>query len=292
MPRASPDSRDRPMPPYPRPKEGEPVEKVSIVVATYNQAGYLPVCLDSIFFQDHPDIEIVVVNDGSTDDTAQVLEAYRHAVATEQTSFAARYDEAGRTVARQWHPRYPQTGRTLRVLHQENQGLSLALNAGTRAATGAYVTFIASDDMLLPSMVSTLLAAIRENGADFAYADMHIVDDAGRILRRFALPDYSFEKAFCDWYLCGICKLYKKSLHGVSGYFDPACVSQDHDMYLRFAMDGAKFVHVPRVLANVRIHDKDRKVDNHSPEKESRQFADSIRLVLKARQFARERGGR
>jgi len=266
------------------------VEKVSIVVATYNQAGYLPGCLDSIFFQDHPDIEIVVVNDGSSDDTAQVLEAYQHALATEQTSFAARYDEATRTVQRQWHPRYPRQGRTLRVLHQENQGLSMALNAGTRAATGAYVTFIASDDMLLPSMVSTLLAAIRENGADFAYADMHIVDDAGRILRRFALPDYSFENAFCDWYLCGICKLYKKSLHDVSGYFDPACVSQDHDMYLRFAMDGAKFLHVPRVLANVRIHDKDRKVDNHSPEKESRQFADSIRLVLAARRFKQEHG--
>jgi hypothetical protein len=61
-------------------------------------------------------------------------------------------------------------------------------------------------------------------------------------------------------------------------------------MYLRFAMDGARFMHVPRVLANVRIHDTQRKVDNHSPEKESRQFADSIRLVLAARRFIRDRG--
>jgi glycosyltransferase involved in cell wall biosynthesis len=267
------------------------VEKVSIVVATYNQAAYLPICLDSIYFQDHPDIEIVVVNDGSTDDTVQALEAYQHAVATETTSYAARYDEAAGRVERRIHHRYPQTGRSLQVIHQKNQGLSVALNVGTQAATGRFVTFIASDDMLLPSMAATLLAAIRDNDADFAYADMHIVDDTGRILRRFALPDYSFQAAFCDWYLCGVCKLYKKSLHDVSGYFDPACVSQDHDMYLRFAMDGARFVHVPRVLANVRIHDKDRKVDNHSPDKETRQFSDSMRLVRTARAFARERGG-
>lgn len=265
------------------------MEKVSIVVATFNQAAYLPVCLDSIYFQDHPDIEIVVVNDGSTDDTARVLDDYQKAVATEETSYAARYDEQSGTVLRNRHSRYPRHGRTLRVIHQENLGLSQALNAGTRAASGEFVTFIASDDMLLPSMVSTLLAAIKDTSADFAYADMHIVDDAGRILRRFALPDYSFQASFCDWYLCGICKLYRKRLHDVSGYFDPACVSQDHDMYLRFAMDGARFVHVPRVLANVRIHDRDRKVDNHSPEKESRQIADSIRLALKARQFAGRR---
>jgi hypothetical protein len=54
-------------------------------------------------------------------------------------------------------------------------------------------------------------------------------------------------------------------------------------MYLRFAMGGAKFVHVSKVLAHVRIHDKDRKVGNHTKEKESRQVQDSIELVLKAR---------
>ena len=266
------------------------MDRISIVVPTYNQARYLPMCLDSIWFQDYPDIEIVIVDDGSTDGTAEVLERYLAALAEEKTSFASNYDENLGVVERTWHLRYPAEGR--RVVHlanEANQGLSRTLNNGFRACTGTYCTFIASDDMLLPSMASTLHAALVENDADFAYADMHIVDDDGRILRRFALPDYTFEDAFCRWYLCGICKLYKRGLHERLGYFDPEVVSQDHEMYLRFAMNGARFVHVPKVLASVRVHDRDRKVDNHSPEKESRQFQDSMRLVRMAREHLAKR---
>ncbi len=260
------------------------MDKVSILVPTYNQAKYLPICLDSVWFQDHPDIEIVVVNDCSTDETRDVMERYAVEVAQEKASFASYYNAEKDVVERTWHPRFPKSGRSLvYVNHETNQGLSAALNTGLRAATGAYCTFIASDDMLLPSMVSELLVALKANDADFAYADMHIVDDGGRILRRFSLPDYTFEKAFCDWYLCGICKLYKRELHDKFGYYSLEHVSQDHEMFLRFAMGGAKFVHIPRVLANVRIHGQERKVDNHSRVKESRQISDSISLAMLAR---------
>lgn len=259
-------------------------ELISVVVATYNQARYLPVCLDSIWFQDYPEIEIIVVNDGSTDDTREVLAAYQQAIETEQTSYASNYNEQTQTVERVWHPRYRQEGRKFVVINCDtNIGLSAALNTGFKAARGDYCTFIASDDILLSSMCSTLHQTLRETKADFAYADMYIVDDSGRILRHFSLPDYTFKKSFCEWYLCGICKLYKRELHENHGYYSLDHVSQDHEMYLRFAMGGAKFVHVSKVLAHVRIHDKDRKVGNHTKEKESRQVQDSIELVLKAR---------
>ena len=78
--------------------------------------------------------------------------------------------------------------------------MGATLNTGFSAATGEYCTFIASDDILLPSAM-TELALVLDQGYDFAYADMHIVDDAGRILRRFSLPDYSFNNAFCRWYI-------------------------------------------------------------------------------------------
>jgi len=263
------------------------MHKVSVVVPTYNQAAYLTTCLDSVWFQDYPDVEIVVVNDASKDGTAEALTQYAANISTEQTSFASHYNEETGDIERQWHLRYPPEGRSLVVLqHETNKGLSAALNTGFKAATGEYCTFIASDDILLPSMVSELAAALRMNDVDFAYADMHIVDDNGRIMRRFSLPDYTFENAFCRWYLCGICKLYKRKLHEEIGYYDLEYVSQDHEMFLRFAMNGAKFVHVPKILANVRIHDKDRMVDNHSLEKESRQMQDSVNLVKLARRFA------
>jgi glycosyltransferase involved in cell wall biosynthesis len=83
------------------------MDTVSIVVPTYNQARYLPVCLDSLWFQDYPALEIVVVDDGSPDETRAVLDAYQAAVAGERTSFAANYDAATDTVERTWHARYP-----------------------------------------------------------------------------------------------------------------------------------------------------------------------------------------
>lgn len=257
---------------------------ISVVVATYNQAQYLPMCLDSIWFQDYPEIEIVVVNDGSTDNTLEVLKEYEKAIETEKTSYVANYNEESQSIERVWHSRYPKAGRKLTIIDcPENSGLSAALNIGFKAANGDFCTFIASDDILLPSMCSSLHRALQENDVDFAYADMHIIDDDGRILRRFALPDYSFKDSFCDWYLCGICKLYRRELHEKHGYFSSDHISQDHDMYLRFAMGGAQFLHVNEILAHVRIHDKDRKVDNHSEQKESGQIQDSIELVLKAR---------
>lgn len=266
-------------------------DTISFVVATYNQAQYLPMCLDSIWFQDFPEIEIIVVNDGSTDNTSEVLKAYEAGLETEEASYAACYNAETASVDRVWHCRYPQEGRKLVVIDCEtNRGLSAALNTGFEAATGEYCTFIASDDILLPSMCSTLHQTLMETQADFAYADMHVIDDDGRILRKFALPEYSFESSFCDWYLCGICKLYRRELHEKHGYYSLEHVSQDHEMYLRFAMGGAKFVHVAKVLAHVRIHDKDRKVGNHTVEKESRQIQDSIELVMKAREFVRKSG--
>ena len=262
------------------------MHRISVVVPTYNQAKYLPICLDSIWFQDYSDIEIIVVNDGSADETDAALAGYKEATEHETTSYAANLNEKTGEVERIWQRRYPEQGRSLICLSNErNMGLSNTLNRGFQAATGELCTFIASDDVLLPSMLTELHRALEDNNADFAYADMHIVDDFGRILRRFSLPDYSFEACFCSWYLCGICKLYKKSLHDVSGLYSSDIAPQDHDMYLRFAMNGAKFIHVPKVLANVRVHDKDRQIHNHDPDQWSRLFRESSELVRRARQF-------
>jgi len=258
--------------------------KASVIVPCYNQAKYLPMTLDSIWFQDFPEVEIIAVDDGSPDDTAQVLDAYRQAVETETASFAAHLDELSGEILRTRHPRYPQAGRELRVIsHGKNRGLSAALNTGFAAATGDLVTFIAADDLLLPNMLDELSGLLARTGADFAYADMHIVDDAGRILRRFSLPDYSFEACFCHWYLCGICKLYRRELHERHGWFREDLTVQDHEMYLRFAMNGARFVHSPKALANARIHAGERLRDNHSSDNKARLYRESADLVRLAR---------
>ncbi len=266
------------------------MKHISVIVPTFNQSSYLSACLDSIWFQEWPAIEIIVVNDGSDDATRDVLDSYVKAVGLDRVSYAKNYNEKTDFIERFEHRRYPPEGRKLRIIHNpENRGLGAALNTGFRAASGEFCTFIASDDVLLPSAMGSLATALEEESADFAYADMHIVDDTGRIMRRFSLPDYSFENAFCNWYLCGICKLYRRELHKRVGYYDEKIKPQDHDMYLRFAMSGARFIHIPKVLANVRIHDGEREVDNHTPGNWNTLYEQSSRLVKKARRWLENR---
>jgi glycosyltransferase involved in cell wall biosynthesis len=255
-----------------------------VVVPTRNQAEYLPACLDSIWFQEYAPLEIIVVADPSEDDTSGVLAAYREAVAGEMVSHARRLDAATGDIARKEHPRYPAQGRTLRIVENADpRGQTGCYNQGLELARGEYFTYVASDDTLYPHMVSSLAAVLEDREADFAYSDMLIVDDQGRVEREFRLPDYSFQASFCDWYLCGVSKLYRRSLHEAHGPFDPAWAANDHECYLRFALGGARFAHLGRLLYAVRSH-RDRAVGAHEPERFTRLLKESGLLVQRARQ--------
>lgn len=274
--------------------------RVSVIVPTYNQAEYLPACLDSLMFQEYPLVEILVVNDGATDATAEVLETYQAALPTQTASYASCYREETDEIERVVHPRYPgqkggQAGevpgftgpqeRTLNVItHARNRGLAPALNTGVAHATGEYVTYVPSDDVCYPNMLAELVEPL-DAGADMAYADMHIVTDEGRILRRFALPDYTFQAAFGDWYFCGVCKLYRRELHQRLGGYDEALLAHDHELFQRFAEAGARLVHVPKTLMAVRDHDQHRKKDIHAPSSWNRLLEESKVLVTRARAF-------
>lgn len=100
--------------------------KLSIIIPAYNAEAYLPQCLDSILAQEHRGCEVIVVDDGSTDGTAALLE------------------------------RYPD----VKVIHQENRGMSTARNRGLDEARGEYILFVDSDDLLTDGALETLVAEL------------------------------------------------------------------------------------------------------------------------------------
>ena len=100
--------------------------KLSIIIPAYNAEAYLPQCLDSILAQEHRGCEVIVVDDGSTDGTVALLE------------------------------RYPD----LKVIHQENRGMSTARNRGLDEARGEYILFVDSDDLLTAGALETLVAEL------------------------------------------------------------------------------------------------------------------------------------
>jgi glycosyltransferase involved in cell wall biosynthesis len=265
--------------------------KASVVVPTFNQARYLAACLDSLWFQDHPDVEIVVVNDGSTDDTAGVLREYSLRVESDNVSYASFYDQETDRLERVHHPRYPSEGRTLTIItHPVNRGLAAALNTGFKACTGEACTYVPSDDWCMPGMLLELVRALEDTPADFAYADMLIVNDAFQVVRRFNLPDYNFQRCFADWYLCGDAKLYRRELYERHGFFDESLLAHDHDLFLRFALGGARFTHVPKALFAKRDHSGEREVHIHAPGNWKRLIGESKKLVLSARAHLKIQG--
>lgn len=125
---------------------------VSVIVPSYNVASTVVKCLDSVYAQTYGDLEVIVVNDGSTDNTLQILGDYRR------------------------------SHESLVLIDQSNQGLSAARNAGLDAATGEYIFFLDSDDYLGPEEIE-LLAEAMDEGFDMAVGGMTYVDADGNVLR-------------------------------------------------------------------------------------------------------------
>ena len=260
---------------------------ISIAIPTYNHAQYLPICIDACWFQDYPNIEIVVVNANSPDNTKEVLAQYEEDVQNEQVSYASNYNEATGEYERTYHDRYPKQGRTLKIINLDHDpGLSETYNMGVRESSGDFVTTIVSDDIPHPKMISSLYQEMMAKDADFVYSDVFLVDDRGQILRQFNFPDYDPQKCLADWYLLGNSKLWRRNLHDKAGWFDPAYpMTQDYELFFRFAAQGAKIVHLPEVLYSVRFHGVDRKTGNHSVEREPKIFSESADIAMRARKW-------
>ena len=138
---------------------------VSVIVPVYNAEKFLRPCLDSISGQTFQDYEAILVDDGSTDSSPVICDEY-----------------AGRD------PRF-------RVIHQKNQGVSHARNAGLEAAAGEYVLFVDSDDAILPETIGHLYTVLKENKTcDIAAAGYTLVrTETGERTEYYVSSDHSYK---------------------------------------------------------------------------------------------------
>ena len=131
--------------------------KLSIIVPIYNVAPYLRKCVDSLLAQDIIDYEIILVDDGSTDDSGAIAdEIVREAMGNGQ--WAIDNETNGQSPIA--------NSSTLSVIHQENAGLSAARNAGVKVATGDYVMFVDSDDYLQQNVLGALMEQVERDNLD------------------------------------------------------------------------------------------------------------------------------
>lgn len=171
----------------------EPVANLHVIIPVYNAAPYLQACLDSVYTQETRfSFFVTIIDDGSTDGSALLLDHYLQSL--------------------RGTPMYART----EVIHQPNGGLSRARNRGLECIRGQYVTFVDSDDMLLPGALEALMSAAEAQGADIAegYTDrgtsVHGMA-CGKVYRaRLFLsvhfpPDYWFEDTVNIFYLYPLC---------------------------------------------------------------------------------------
>lgn len=135
--------------------------KLSIIVPIYNVAPYLHKCVDSLLAQDYDDYEIILVDDGSMDNSPQICDEYARVNELENE----RVSELGRP--------------SIHVIHQSNGGLSAARNAGLKAAKGEYVCFVDSDDYWEENVLGGLIEQVEREKLDvlrFDYQNVRVVD--------------------------------------------------------------------------------------------------------------------
>lgn len=201
---------------------------VSVVIPAYNYARFLPVAVESCLKQDYPNFEVVVIDDGSKDNTREVMAKY---------------------------------GPPVRYVYQANAGLSAARNSGIREARFDIVAFLDADDLLLPTHLSDSMAALAKLPPEYALigCDYAPIDVDGKPLAHTVhtavvpgevhLKDILMRTRFSP-----TGAVAKKEVFTQVGGFDTALRStEDRDMWIRIAAK-RRVWHVGKVLIEIRKH--------------------------------------
>jgi glycosyltransferase involved in cell wall biosynthesis len=184
-------------------QEGDRKEmiKVSIVLPTYNGAKYIRQSIDSCLDQTYKNIELIIVDDGSTDETPEIIKSYN--------------DE-----------------RIKYTRHEKNKGLPHALNTGFANVTGEYLTWTSDDNYYHEEAIEKMLSFLKTKNCEFVYCDYYTFegdDPSNRNLIR--LPKYvTFERINC----VRACFLYSREIKEVIGDYDPDTeLAEDYDYWIR-----------------------------------------------------------
>lgn len=199
--------------------------KVSVIIPTYNQSRYLCEAIDSVLAQSYKDFELIVVDDGSTDDTQEAVKHY---------------------------------GNKLQYVYQKNQGCPGAMNTGVRNSQGEYFAMLGHDDLWLPDFLATQVAVLDGNPElAFVSSGTHVIDDKGKNIGLWNVGHFrkkSFSNLLKSNFIFHLTTLVRRKHFDEVGQFDENLqTAQDYDLWLRLAKK-FKFECTDIPLAKYRLH--------------------------------------
>ncbi|HEX9029118.1 MAG TPA: glycosyltransferase, partial [Anaerolineales bacterium] len=202
--------------------------KVTVLLPTYNRADLLATAIQSVLAQTYPDFELIVIDDGSTDRTAELVHSFRE-------------------------PR-------LRYVYQENRGISAALNRGVHLARGEYIARVDSDDRWLPDLLEREIAVLDcQPEVGLVYSKAQAMDPGGAPLPQILgapekYPGQTLKSILYGDFVCTITAIIRRRCLDQAGLFDEALKgNEDWDMWVRLAAI-CRFAYLDQVLANFRQH--------------------------------------
>ena len=207
---------------------------VSVIIPAYNAERFLAETLESVFRQSWPQIEVIVVDDGSTDGTRALMGSY---------------------------------GSRMQAIYSPvNRGASAARNLGTCQAKGVFLQYLDADDLLRPKAIEQKVRALNGSGADVAYSDWQkIVEGDNGAFSPGAVTARSLEDVhpdpqlalLTDFWCPPAALLYRRTLvEKIGGWNESMPLIEDAHFALDAALRGGKFVHVPGVWADYRVQRK------------------------------------
>lgn len=183
--------------------------KVSVVIPAYNSMAYLPTTLETVFAQTFTDFEVLIINDGSSDNIVNWVSSLADA--------------------------------RIRLITQENQGLTGAHNTGVMQAQGEYIAFLDADDLWEPSKLEKQVSCLDKN-PEVGLVDtwVMLIDETGKstgtVLKTNAEGNVWKQIIQCPTVVCGSSPLVRNACFQEVGLFDPEMGgSSDWDMWIRIA---------------------------------------------------------
>ena len=191
---------------------------VSVIVPTYNCRAFLAKALDSVFAQTFREFELIVVDDGSTDNTAEVLKPYSG-------------------------------DNRLRYLYQQNSGVAAARNAGAHLSQAEYLAFLDADDMLAPNALERMKTALDQTRASWCLVDILKINGDKREIRRSNIPDRDLLHCIlAEDFICRGMFFRRQDFIEVGMYDENMRCREDWDINIRMFESNRSFVYLPEPL--------------------------------------------
>lgn len=197
----------------------------SIIIPLYNKAAYIRKAIDSVFNQTYPEFELIVLNDGSTDDSFVQLSAISYQLSVENPGFFGK----------------------LRIVNQENQGVSSTRNSGVRLAKYDYIAFLDADDWWSPSYLEEMKKLIESFPTAGLYGSNYYLVKNGRMRIAPIAVEASFKSGLINYFqvyanrLCqpiwtGAAIIPKSIFESENGFKPRLKMGEDFDLWLRVAL--------------------------------------------------------